>query len=163
MEFLPTTVDLAPWPVLLSETKPETLHQDWQFIEQGLTAVIKRVKPDWIAADIYAALATGAANCVMARRAGKDLGFVVYYRQQRPFSKKPELFIWAAYTVPFKQRSQTDNVPDLVATVWRYLVIVAKSNFGTSVIAWITTAKRAESFRRKYRWLPRYVTFQVEV
>lgn len=156
-------IDKTPWPVALTEVKPETLHQDWPFIKKGLTAVLAKVTPDWRDEDIYTALATGASNCVMARRGGRDIGFVVYYKLARPFSKKPDLFIWAAYTIPFKERLPSDNVPDLVATVWRYLCLVAKSNFGTSVIVFITTAKRAEAFKRKYRWLPRYVTFMVEI
>lgn len=163
MEFLPTTIDLSPWPVAFTEVRPETLHQYWPFIKKGLEAVARKVKPDWLPENIFSALFTGHTNCVMAQRGGKDIGFVVYYKLLRPFSQKADLFIWAAYTIPFKERTQADNVPDLVATVWRYLAGVAKSNFGTNVIVWITTAKRSEAFRRKYRWIPRYVTFQVEV
>ncbi len=158
-----TSLETAPWPVSLVEVKPETLHQHWPFIERGLLHVVRRVKPDWIPNDIYSALFTGATSCVVASRNGRNLGFVVYYRDVRFFSKTPQLFIWAAYDLPFRERTNLDNLPDVVSTVWRYLTVVAKGNFGTSVISWITTASRAEAFRRKYRWLPRYATFQVDV
>ena len=150
-------------PVQLSEIRPETLHTHWPFIRSGLDSIVQKVHPDWIPENVFSALATGHANCVLAQRGGKDIGFVVYYRQPRPFSMKPDLFIWAAYSIPFKQRSPADNVPDVIATVWRYLANTAKSNFGTSVIAWITTPSRARAFKKKYGWSPSFVTFHTEV
>lgn len=150
-------------PVQLSEITRETLHRHWPFIETGLKEIIRKVSPDWIVPDVYAALSTGHTNCVLAQRGGKDIGFVVYYRQPRPFSMKPDLFIWAAYSIPFKHRSTADNVPEVVELVWRYLANTAKSNFGTSVIAWITTPSRARAFKKKYGWSPSFVTFHTEV
>jgi hypothetical protein len=93
MEFQSRAIDLTPWPVALAEIKPETLFQHWPFIKGGLEAVCKKVQPDWIPETIYSAISTGHANCVLAQRGGKDIGFVVYYKQPRPFSLKPELFI----------------------------------------------------------------------
>lgn len=151
---------IADEPLDLVEVKPETLHHFWPFIDKGLKSVIRKVQPDWIEGDIYAALRGAQANAVIAVRGGHYLGFSVYYKQPRPFSLKPELFIWATYTIPLKERRPNDNVPAAFQAVWRYLERIAIYGYGTRSLAWISTRK---GFERQYGWRPRFMMFSVEV
>jgi hypothetical protein len=141
-------------PLTLFELKPERLHELWPFIQRGLIAVEKKVKPDWRPEDVYAALRAGQASCVIVEQGSARLGFLVYYRQIRPFSGKPELFVWAAWDIGLR--------PDVISAVWRYINNVAISNYGTDVITWGTSARRARSFERKYGWKPAFVTFHIK-
>jgi hypothetical protein len=167
-----TAIDDAPHPLFMLEVTRETLHRHWPFIREGLEAIIARLSlngkkperiPDWIPPDVYDKLANDASRCVLAMRGEKYLGFAIYYKDLRPFSRKPDLFIWAGYAIPFKQRSQTDNVPEAFAAVWRYLVVVAKTTFGTRVIRLMTTPERAKAFRRKIGCSLDFVSCSVDV
>lgn len=160
---LASLTDSIALPIILTEITPLNLFEHWPFIKRGLKTIIRRVKPDWRSENVFSALTTGHTNCVLAQRAGKSLGFVVYYKQPRPFSLKPDLFIWGAYDLPLRERTQADNVPEAVATVWRYLGIAAKTNFGTSVIVFNTTPGRAKAFEQKYGWSPTFVSVHVNV
>lgn len=149
-------------PLSLIEVKPETLHQHWPFIRRGLDLIVRRIRPDWIAENIFAALQAGQTNCVISARGQRPIGFVVYYRQVRPFSGKAELFIWAAWDLPIRESRPDDDLPEMVALVWRYLEQVAISNYKTDEITWGTSASRAKAFEAKYGWKPRFVTFQIK-
>ena len=147
-------------PVELAELKLESLHAHWPFVRRGLDAIHQRLKPDWIPENVFAALVAGHSSCVVVSRGARPIGFVVYYKQPRPFSFKPELFVWAAWALPLRERLQSDNLPEAIAIVWRYLVNVAKGNYGTNVISWISPRG---GFERKYGWKPHFKTFQIEV
>jgi hypothetical protein len=153
---------LIPEPLQLIEVKPETLHAHWPFIKTGLEDICRRIACDWIPNDVYSALRMAACNCVVVQRS-RPLGFGVYYRENRVFSGKCHLFVWAAWNLPPKERTAADNVPEGVAAGWRYLQVVAKTTFGTNVIRFITTPRRAAAFRRKYGFLSAFTTVDVEV
>jgi hypothetical protein len=153
----------CPPTIELIELTPLTFGEYQEFVEEGLSTVVRKVRPDWGVPNIVSAVYAGNTNCVLVRRNGKNIGFVVYYKQPRPFSLKPDLFIWAAYAIPLKHRSRADNVPEVVDVVWRYLAENAKTKFGTNVIRWMTSARRAKSFAKKYGWKPDFVSFGVSV
>jgi hypothetical protein len=149
-------------PLILFEVTPERLQDLWPFLRRGLDSVHKRMHPDWLPESVFTALAMGGASCVIAQRRNRLLGFQVYYRQLKPWSKKPELFIWAAWDLPIKEWQEGDDIPEMVAAMWRYVNNIAISNYGTDVITWGTTVGRARAYEKKYGWKPKYVTFYIK-
>lgn len=150
-------------PLTLFELKPDQLHQWWPLLKRGLDEIKRKIGPDYIPEDIYAALRNGQTSCVIAQRSSRPLGFVVYYKQLRPFSARPELFIWAAWDLPYQLRQEGDDVDEMVARMWEYLTLVAKNAYGTDQIAWMTKPRRASAFARKFGWQPTFTLFQVTV
>jgi hypothetical protein len=146
-------------PLVLFEVTPERLQDLWPFLRRGLEDIKRKQKPDWIPESVFAALATGGTQCVIASRGDRLLGFEVFYKQIKPWSRKPELFIWAAWDLPIREWQEGDDMPEMVAAMWRYVNNVAISNYGTDVITWGTTLSRARAYEKKYGWKPKYVTF----
>lgn len=161
-------------PLNLFDLKPEHLHAFWPFIRMGLEDIKRKMGPDYIPEDVYTSIRNGHVTCTMIRRGGRDLGFVIYYRQVRPFSARPELFVWVAWNRPYprvrngvlistEHRLPADGMEEVVPTAWQYLINVAKTQYGTDQISWITRPKRAKAFARKYGWEPAFSMYQVTV
>lgn len=150
-------------PLSAIEVTPQTLHVHWPFVRRGLDSICHRIHPDWVPEDIYSALRMASVNCAIIQRAGKSLCFGVYYRENRVFSGKHHLFLWAGWALPESERTEADNVPEAFAYGWRYLRLTAKTVFGTDYIWWITSPGRAKAFERKYGWKPKFVTIEVKV
>jgi hypothetical protein len=150
-------------PAELFELRQEQLHEMWPFILRGLDYVKKKLKPNWIPPDLYAFLRNGQLNCIIARRAERLLGFVIYGRQLRPFDFKPELFVWVAYELPMREWEPADEMPVTVQKIWQYLANLAKTQYQTDEITWLTRPGRAKAFARKFGWKPSWVTISVKI
>lgn len=151
-------------PLELVEVKQEDLHRLWDAIIQRGVLDIKRVqKPEWRPEDIYAALRNGLVNCVFARRAERLLGFLIYNRQQRPFSYRTELFVWLAWNLPIREWLPNDDMQAAVTGVWNYIANIAKTQYQTDQISWITNPSRAKAFTKRFGWRPTWVTMTAKV
>lgn len=146
----------------LFELKQEDLQRYWPFLRRGLDDIKRKIRPNWLPEDIFTVLRAGQVSCVIGRRGTRLLGFQVYSKQQRPFSYEPELFIWAAWNLPLRERQGDDDMRELVLAMWRHVGNVATSNYGTDNIAWMTRYGRAKAFKEKYGWRPAYAAFQVK-
>lgn len=159
----------APWSIQTSNSlrtvalKPDDLARVIPFLTRGLDHIRSRIRPDWEPQHIMATLFAGTASCVLLSRGCRHLGFVVYHRQERPWSKKPELFIWAAYDLPLKERLPDDRFDEVVAAAWHYLCNTAKVVYGTDIMSWITSSRRAKAFERKYGWRSSWTIFNVSI
>jgi hypothetical protein len=106
-------------PVTITQVDPKLLHDSWPFISRGIQAIKKRVPSDFQLEDIYASIRNGSSLAYTVSRGDRQLGFFVVYIQQRPFSGKKELFLWAAWSIPLRERIEGDDVPDAVAhSLW---------------------------------------------
>lgn len=150
-------------PAELIELQQADLHTLWPFLERGLIDVHRKLKTGWLPEDIYAALRSQQVNCVLARRAGHYLGFLIYNKQIRAFNFIPELFVWCAWSRPLREQSANDEIPLVVQEVWQYLINVAKTQYGTNEISWNTRPGRAKAFARKFGWQPSWVTMTAKV
>jgi len=147
----------------LFDLKQEDLHRYWPFLLRGVADIRRDLKTNWLPEDIYSALRQAQVSCVLARRADRLLGFLVYSKQQRIFSYEPELFVWAAWNLPLREQLPEDEMPTTVARVWQYIVSVAKNQYGTDEITWLTRPGRAKAFARKFGWRPVWVTMAAKV
>jgi hypothetical protein len=155
---------MAEPPAELFELKQEDLHHYWESLLQRGVADIKRdMKPNWLPEDIFSALRQQQVSCVIARRAERLLGFLIYSKQLRIFNYQPELFVWCAWNLPLKEWLPTDDMPAVVTQVWTYVANVAKSQYGTTEITWITRPGRAKAFGRRFGWQPAWVTMTAKV
>jgi len=150
-------------PLQLVEVTPETLYEYWPFIRRGLDVIHSKLKTDWFPEEQFAAFRTGTHKFLVARRGNRLLGFAGYYRELRLFTLKPRLFVWALWFLPLRERQPTDNFHEVFWTGLRYLSEVATRQYGTHVIAWITTDKRRRGYERKYGFKPTCSTFEIEV
>jgi hypothetical protein len=170
----------------LFELKQEDLHKFWPFLLRGITDIKRTLKPHWIPEDIYSALRAGQVSCLLARRAvglafaysgspgpkdafasdpseGRLLGFLIYNRQLRPFSFESEAFIWCAWNLPIKEWLPDDDMRQAVTSCFDYVANVARTQYGTSEISWITRPGRAKAFQKKFGWRASWVTMSARV
>lgn len=147
----------------ISDLKQEEMHKLWPFIRSGLADIRRVFKPNWIEEDIYAAVRNTQVNAIYMHRGERLLGFVVFNKQYRLFSYQPEMFIWAAWILPVRDWLKEDDMPLMVPTTWNYLTNVAKTQYQTDQITWITRPGRAKAFARKWGWKPQWVTVSVQV
>lgn len=148
----------------LIELKQEDLHHLWEIIlRRGVNDIKRTMKPSWVPEDIYAALRNGQISCVAARRGDRFLGFLLYNKQFRLFNYAPELFVWCAWNLPVKEWLPEDEMPKVVGRVWEYIANVAKTQYGTNDITWVTRPSRAKAFTRKFGWQPTWVTLTARV
>jgi len=80
------------------------LHDHWPFVRRGLEAIRKKTKPEWLAEDIYSAIRQGNAMLLLAMCGPNPVGFTISYFTEVPFSNRKELFVWAAWTIPPRER-----------------------------------------------------------
>ena len=148
----------------LFELKQEDLHHLWEsIIQRGCIDIKRTLKPSWKIEDIYSLLRNGQVNCVLPRRGSKLLGFVIYNRQLRLFSFEPELFIWVGWNLPIREWEPEDQMPNTVRQVWDYVAKVAKEQYSTDQITWITKPSRAKAFMRRFGFTPAWVTMTVRI
>lgn len=148
----------------LFELRQEQLHELWDAIlERGLIDIRRDMKPNWRIEDVYSALRAQQVNCVLARRAGRILGFLIYSKQLRIFNFLPEMFVWAAWNLPIREWQPDDDMAGTVAAVWNYIANIAKTSYGTNEITWVTRPSRAKAFARKFGWQPAWVTMTAKV
>jgi hypothetical protein len=147
----------------LIEVKPEQLHDFWPFLMRGVADIKRQFKPNWLPEDIFSAIRVQQVNCVIARRAERLLGFVVYSKQLLPFSFAPEAFVWLAWNLPIREWHPDDRMPSTVKQVWDYIADIARKQYGTDRVTWVTTPSRARAFARKFGWEPSWVTMTAKV
>lgn len=110
---------------MITKVEPQALHDAWDFTLRGLLTIQKKLGPkrvDWRPEDVYLSIRTGAADLYLITRGARRLGFLVIYVQLRPFSGKRELFIWAAWDLPLRERQAGDDVPEAVAKCREFIV-----------------------------------------
>lgn len=76
---------------LLTEVRPDQLHDYWPVVEKGLLRVKRKTHPTWIPADIYSAIKTGNAVLFMI----SDTAFCVL--QKVSDFDGPRLLVWVIY------------------------------------------------------------------
>jgi hypothetical protein len=108
-----TSVDSAS-AITLHGLNPADLHAVWPFISRGLDVVRAKSICDWINEDIYNALRTGNAFCLIPFFQNQPLGFAIYYFTTTPFSNKKECLVWVAWSIPLRERSAADEVDDVI-------------------------------------------------
>ena len=101
--------------VSITQVPSLSLHDVWNFVERGIETVRRKVKPDFLAPDVYAAIRFNNAQLYMVTRGPRALGFFVTYTQHRPFSNRLEYLLWIGYSIPLRERLPDDNVSEAVA------------------------------------------------
>jgi hypothetical protein len=129
------------------------LHDHWPTLKRGLDAIIRKTpNVRWIAEDVYAALAnqTAFAFQVWQLPARRYMGFFIVHPQNVGFSDKTELFCWAAWTIPLREREPGDDVEGSVRCSIEHMVKMTRD--GGHVALTFLTARKA--WRRGKRRLP---------
>ena len=143
--------------VVITVIKPAELHQHWDFIERGLEAIRRKVKPDWLAGDVYGALRADAAVACIVSRGVRLLGFLIWHRQERPWSHKLDVFVWATWALPLRERLPGD---DIAEAIWRgreYLYGVKRAIGAEKVIA--ISSRRG--FVKRYGFKELFFTLEI--
>lgn len=73
---------------------PESLHNWWSYVREGLLRVKTKGKEKWLVEDVYTAIRTKRSTLYIARDEDKPIGFFVAEMSLEPFSNEPVLFIW---------------------------------------------------------------------
>lgn len=76
---------------------PETLRAHWPVVRSSLDAIHAKAAEDWIAEDVYHALATRASLGWVAYEAGAYAGMIVMSLTTSEFSKERQLHVWLAH------------------------------------------------------------------
>lgn len=100
--------------VTILQVDPQHVHSVWPFIARGIADIKKKVESDFIDADVYWYLRQNAAQAYIVSRDERRLGFFINYVQARPFSGRRELFLWAAWSIPLRERQDDDDVEGAV-------------------------------------------------
>lgn len=115
-------------PLSINLIDPRDIHQVWPFVHRGLDDIIKKLgsrNVDFQCEDHYAAIRNGTCQLYVASRNGRNLAFVNCYVQRRPFSNQPELFVWALWALPLKERLVTDGFGEITEAVRGLLIDLA--------------------------------------
>jgi hypothetical protein len=106
---------------------PGRLHEYWPFLRRGLDAIIKKTpRIRWIPEDVYAAIANQTAAAFVVRQDRvRALGFFVVHPQNIGFCDKTELFLWAGWTLPPREREPGDDVPAALKFAIEYMIKLA--------------------------------------
>ena len=75
---------------------PNELHDVWPLVKKGLDRIIRKIRPDWIAEDVYSALKAGTSGLHLGYEGDEYEGFVVL-TPSTDFDGRI-LFVWAAYS-----------------------------------------------------------------
>lgn len=143
-------------PVLFTVVKSAELHRYWPFLDRGCRDICRKVKPDWRPEDLYGALRAEAAVAVIVTRAERMLGFIVWHRQERTWSRTLDVFVWAVWTIPVRERIPADGWPEPFYRGWQYLSDLKRAIGGNKVI----TISR-KGLQRKYGWKPIWLTYEI--
>lgn len=136
--------------------KPSDLHKWWPLLNRGLGDIRRKVKPDWLEADVYGALRAEAATAVIVQRGPRLLGFMVWHKQERVWSRTLDIFVWAVWALPIRERIAADGWPEPFYRGWQYLSDLKRAIGADKVI----TISR-KGLQRKYGWRPIWLTYEV--
>ena len=110
-------------PATITQLDPQKLHRYFPFIQRGLEDILRKNSPNrlishtkvrWRVEDVYAALQFKAATCYLVSRNRRLLGFFVVHPQQISWTDKTELFLWAAWAIPLRERRTEDYIDDAI-------------------------------------------------
>lgn len=121
-------------PVIIAQVNPQFIHDIYPFLLRGMLAIKKRVPADSEPEDVYAAIRNGGAQAHIISRGERRLGFIVTYKQTRPFSGRKELFLWLAWSIPLRERQEGDNVPDAVEQAMAFMREQARATGCDSIV-----------------------------
>ena len=129
---------------------PGRLHETWPFIKRGLEAIVRKT-PNirWIPEDVYAALQHNNASAYLVRdnHSGRVMGFFVVHPQNTGFSDRTELFLWAAWTIPLRERMNGDNVDGAIRAAIEHMVKLAHDGGHVGLV--FLTARRGFSIANR--------------
>ncbi len=134
LQATPLSSSIVP-QIAITPVKPAELHQVWDFLERGLEDIRRKVKPDWRSPDVFGAIRAEAATAVIVSRAHRWLGFVVWHKQIRPWSGILDVFVWAGWAIPLRERIPTDGIAEAIWRVREYLYAVKQGIGAQKVIA----------------------------
>lgn len=118
-------------PLSITLIAPQDIHRHWEFVHRGLRDIIRKLGPrnvDFIPEDQYSAVRCGTSWLYVASRDNRNLAFVNCYVQKRGFSNRPELFIWALWALPLKERRPEDNFAEVSQVMRAHLIDLAVAN-----------------------------------
>lgn len=132
---------------------PDKLHRFWPFLKRGLDHVIRKTKPDWIAEDVYAKLATNQASAYVVYLRDIPLGFAVACLQKRMYGDKTDLCVWCGWSLPMadlqKMRIAEDEARGYEDQLMHYLKEVART---AHCAACLIYSPRPGMERRAAKW-----------
>ena len=144
-------------PVVIIPVKPSELHQWWPFIERGLFDICRKVHPDWIPPDVFGAIRADAAKACIVMRGIRALGFFIYHPQNRPWSGILDLFVWATWALPLRERLPADGMAEAIQRGIEYLHEIKRSLAAQRIIA--ISSRRA--FTRRYGFKTLFQTLEI--
>ena len=150
-------IQLTTEPVVITPVRPTELHSVWPFLERGLSDIVCKIEPDWIPADVYGAIRAEVATAVIVTRAERRLGFGIWHKQERPWSHKLDIFVWAVWAIPLRERIPSDNLPEVMYRGIQYLYGV-KAALGANAVIMVSSRK---GFARHYGFKQRFITYEV--
>lgn len=122
-------------PVVITPVKPAELHQAWDFLERGLEDIRRKVKPDWRSPDVFGAIRAEWATACIVSRGHRYLGFIVWHKQQRGWSGIMDVFLWAGWALPLRERLPGDGIAEAHWRVREYLYAVKQAIGAQKIIA----------------------------
>lgn len=143
--------------VVLTPVKSTGLHIYWPFLERGLNDIIRKTHPDWLPPDVYMALRAEAATAVIVSRGTRLLGFIVWHKQERVFSHILDIFVWAAWALPLRERLPGDDIEE---AVWRGIEYLRELKLTLAAKRDIAISSR-KGLCKKYGLKPLFTTYEV--
>ena len=132
-------------PVAINQVDPQRIHDIYPFLLRGMLAIKKRVPSDFQPEDVYTAIRSGGAVAYIVARGERNLGYFITYVQTRPFSGRKEYFIWLSWSIPLRDRSEGDNVPDAVEHSMEFMRQQARA-LGCDSIVHMSSRRGFEKF-----------------
>lgn len=149
------------YPIQFEPLAPEHLHDHWPSLRYALEEVLRKAPSDWIPSDVYAACRFGQAQAVMARRGEKLLGWFVWTRQQKPFSGRPQILLWAAWAIPPQSRNPGDYTEELLPRTIEWLRERAREQGVPEIVA-ISPRPGMRRLMPRLGFRETYVTYALE-
>lgn len=148
--------------VQIIQIKPADLHRHWLFIERGLNDIRHKLVDlcDWLPPDVYGAIRVEAAFCIIVGRNDRELGFIIYHRQERPWSHKFDLFLWCWWMIPLRERLPADLINEGFDEGVQYLRNVQRS-IGAERLIGTSSFRRGSTLVRRYGFKPLSITYEI--
>jgi hypothetical protein len=142
---------------------PGKLHEYWPFLRRGLETIIKKTKHiRWIPEDVYASLSNSAAVAFLVRQDGKRvLGFFIVHPQNIGFSDRTELFLWAGWTLPLREREPGDDVEGGLSFATDYMIKLAH-DAGHVAVSYLT-ARRGFRIKPLHYFKEAFTAYRVDI
>jgi hypothetical protein len=119
------------------------LHEHWPKLKRGLCDIIRKTpQVRWIPEDVYAALINNTAFAFLVWQLPERhyMGFFIVHGQNVGFSDKTELFCWAAWTIPLRERQNGDDVAGSVKCSVEHMMKMARDG-GHVAVTFLTARK----------------------